>query len=356
MRHLAIVTFVFAFWVQMPLALQAVDQAKAEPPVGDRLKHVQRLSKIERDRLERNIQTFEGLGDDKKEHYRRLHEELVKDQKQGGTLSIILDAYTQWLHTLSPVQREQLRSESESGRKIALIRQFMEEHERQAKEEHDRLMKDEQNNVRGTTALPIAPATPDPRKGTNRRAIELTRNDLDAVMKVLLDDIPPDKRTADIESLPVDQYWKIVVESAKLKQDFTQWPDDALSKKILAKLRVPSVIWIVTSSNREESDRVIMVRLLLGGIVRQAREQVKKATDEQLRSTYEKLSNSDRDKVDAFDSPERKRIWLNERYLQQNGDESQKKFRECRKAVLELFAQLEVDPPPQLLPPPGSKR
>ncbi|HEY4261441.1 MAG TPA: hypothetical protein VGM98_14835, partial [Schlesneria sp.] len=93
----------------------------------ERHQQIVKMSQIERDRLQRNLNIFQQLSDDQQNHYRQLSDQLDENKKGGGNLSGLLQTYTVWLQTLTPGQRESLRSEADSSRKFAIVQKIKED-------------------------------------------------------------------------------------------------------------------------------------------------------------------------------------------------------------------------------------
>ena len=102
-------------------------KVSATNPLDDRYRQVEKLSELERDRLQRNIVEFRQLSPDQQAHYRDLHQKLEADKTSGGKLSNLLSEYTAWLTTLTPSQRDELSQELDPARKVAIVTRFKRE-------------------------------------------------------------------------------------------------------------------------------------------------------------------------------------------------------------------------------------
>jgi|GEM_PF-2789415 hypothetical protein len=320
--------------------------------LGEKVKHLERLSPVERDRLDRNIQSYRTLTSDQKAMYRQLYEELNKDRLQGGVLFNLLETYNQWLQTLSPTQRDQLQNESNEGRKIALIRQFMDEQDRQAKEEHDRLVKEEQEASRNSNNSNTINKSTNSESAFNIRQINpvrelrLDKRELEAVMRVIYDDLPADKRPKEFESVEPHEFPALIRESADLSINPEEWPSQPLLKKMSEKLPQKKVQIISTLAKWGFGEREIAVQIILGGVMRQAQETVIKPTENDRKATLEGLKPIERKNYDL--APDDKKIgFLNHKFLEKKGDASFLRMQETRQKVMELFEKLNVTPPPQ---------
>ncbi|MEZ5942872.1 MAG: hypothetical protein R3C18_15880 [Planctomycetaceae bacterium] len=91
------------------------------------------LSESDRARIvERNFETFTSLPEAERNAYISLHTRLVEDKKKTGHLSATLDTYSSWLRTLEPYQREELKQESDPGKRVELIKEFLHEQSEEA--------------------------------------------------------------------------------------------------------------------------------------------------------------------------------------------------------------------------------
>ncbi len=306
----------------------------------ERVDEIQRMSGVERDRLNRNIQEFAALSEVEKTHYRELHAKLVTDRVQnGGTMFSLLQTYSLWVHTLSPAQQHELQQETDLSKKLVLVRRFKEEQERQSRDERE---------PPNEPADPSKPdAGPDARQLIGMKAFALDKKDLDAVIKAILDDLPAGRKEADFEPPQLYQYPRIIEAHARWKENYAGWPDDELIKKMGAVVSPRTIRIVSTSAVRGETKRETIVRGILMGIVKQANDSTK-LSDEELESTRAKLPADEQEKIRKFDSKLREKEHLKRRYFELKGDDSYKRLQECRLKVVDLFERMQV-PLPDLL-------
>jgi hypothetical protein len=331
---------VVALWATLPCVLAEAPLTPSEGKV-----HLQNMSSVERDRFNRNVEMFQALNGDQKTQFRHLHDELTKDRLRGGVLINLLECYSQWLHTLSPVQREQLQQETDPGRKVALVRQFMDEQDRQLKEEHDRILKEEREEVRTIGDAAVQESASNMRQLNPFKILQLDRRDLEAVMKVIYDELPADKKIADFESISIYQYPSIVGESVKLKSDFATWPDPAMLKKMGGKLPQRKVKIISSLTKFGVPERETAVRLLLGGIMKHVQDAIVKPTEEDRLTALNGLKAAEKKTYESL-SEEKRTAYLNHKFLEKSGNESYGNSLNCRRELYDLFSQLKVEPPP----------
>ena len=116
------------------LAVWAPSRASAglsSAELAKRSQEVEQMTAIDRDRLQRNWKTFATLPENRKQHFRQLHQQLEDDRKTGGGQLIqTLQTYALWLQTLTPGQRADLRDAKDPAQKLELVKKFKEEQDR----------------------------------------------------------------------------------------------------------------------------------------------------------------------------------------------------------------------------------
>lgn len=98
--------------------------AEADERARQREENLARLSRLtapERDNLKRTLQEFRALPAPEKERLRALQKALQSDAHSGGRLNRVLEAYYDWLKTLSPGQRSDLRNEADPVRRAQQV-------------------------------------------------------------------------------------------------------------------------------------------------------------------------------------------------------------------------------------------
>jgi hypothetical protein len=145
-----------------PFPRSAHAQDDAEQVRELRRRQIEGLSEVERSRLERNFAEFKKMSEADREKLRQLDRELKQDDRDGGKLRQVMDEYCNWLGTISVSDREELRKTTDPKERVRLVREI-----RQKQESSTR------------------PEFYGPGRGGNPRWSGLSRKDLDAVMKVL---------------------------------------------------------------------------------------------------------------------------------------------------------------------------
>jgi hypothetical protein len=102
----------------------------ADPVANSREKNRQQIANMsatERARLKRNFDKFRALSADEQARLRRLDEALKADRREQGGLSQTMGAYVEWLGTLQPGEREDLRHETSPDRRVKLVADLVKE-------------------------------------------------------------------------------------------------------------------------------------------------------------------------------------------------------------------------------------
>ena len=178
------------------------------------------MSPYERAELEENYAKFRELPEAEREQYRRLHAELAGNSQ----LREILGDYQNWLRTLTPYQRLELRAETDWARRLEIVRRFRQE---QQSEQQRRRLEEQRPSMRPFVWFHGLP--------------RLEPDDLAAVMRVIQQSLPDSSIEQQVQgtSKPV-RYVRILTASLKqaIEQQNTspsnlQWPDPRTMDRIL---------------------------------------------------------------------------------------------------------------------------
>lgn len=216
-RSMAIASAMFG----MTIAAVAAPPATPSKTLHERHDQVMKMSQIERDHLTRNMAAFEQLSPERQDHYRQLTQQLADDKKSGGQLSTLLQTYSAWLGTLTPGQREQLRLETDSQRKLALVQRF--------KDEQYRQVESYATNTDSVDDGPRPFGVPKP----------MSQADLQNVLKVLVADLPENDRQRFSGQLRPEQAVEILRRSIQnAPKGPRSWPSEDLQESLVAALPV----------------------------------------------------------------------------------------------------------------------
>ncbi len=326
---------VLAIFGSLPQSLQAVDQQT----ITLRTDQLRKMSEIERGHLNRNIDEFRKLNDAEKQHYRQLHQELKHDASTGGSLTRLMQTYSLWVQTLTPTQQDELKKELVPAQKLALIRRFKEEQE-ESSETHE-----------SQVEAQAEPASEEPAQQFNlnynkREALWL--KDLRAVVAVLVDRLTAEKMRPEFSEPKLPDYLPIIHASVQAYGgDYREWPNEKLLQDMtgaISKDLMPQV-------NKQDYDtrRVMVIRMLLLGIMKQARDSVRYPTEEEKLQVLKDLKPDERERVLSLPS-DRVHGVLNKKWIQAKGGESWADFQkipEYHRQIDDLFGRLGVLPPPR---------
>ena len=102
------------------LALLLGAEQVENPEWRERWQRIAELSSLDKDRLKSNLLEFENLTEERRQQYREIHKSTTNDPE----LAQVLSDYFEWLKTLSPYQRTELREETDDQARLALVRSF----------------------------------------------------------------------------------------------------------------------------------------------------------------------------------------------------------------------------------------
>lgn len=192
-----------------------------------RQREIEALTTPERERLKRNDEAFRELSQDEQQRFREMHAK-INDKKNNSKLRETFEDYFRWLNTLNPQQRDDLRRETDPLKRIALVRNFVQQNEH----ETNRKILDQLASVTRNPMWRI----PLP---------HLNEADLRAVMELIEADVRasnPELSTqwdeGDFSTLEeAERYVVILKEALKIRmvafRDAATWPPRQLGQKLL---------------------------------------------------------------------------------------------------------------------------
>lgn len=312
-------------------------KVSATNPLDDRYRQVEKLSELERDRLQRNIVEFRQLSPDQQAHYRDLHQKLEADKTSGGKLSNLLSEYTAWLTTLTPSQRDELSQELDPARKVAIVTRF--------KREQDARYEAAPTE---TPAGPVGDSRPFFPRGLPPGTY-LLPPELSAVMKVIASEIGLERDKSNEEWL-LNYYLEVLRTSIQASLGGArEWPDQRLQQKIESAIE-----------RRELKDRLhrnldmrrqTIIHLIFGGIMHKALEETKAQypMPADLQQAFDSLDQREQERLTLLSKFERNRI-LEEKYFAGRKDDPRPRLRGLKEQLDRMLVTLGVPP---LQRPPG---
>ena len=326
--------------------LLAVDQQT----IAVRADQLRKMSEIERGHLNRNIEEFQKLSSEEKQHYRQLHDELKHDASTGGSLTRLMQTYSLWVQTLTPTQQDELKKELVPAQKLALIRRFKEEQVLGLSAKRTQLSK---------PAGPIPDESAQPFYWNYNRREALWLKDLKAVMTVLVDRLATEKMRPEFNDPRLPDYLPIIHASVQsYGGDYREWPNEKLLQDISSVLGKE----LLPQMNKQDfsTRRATVIRMLLLGIMKQARDSVRPTTEDERLQVLKDLKPEERERVLSL--PGDKAIgFLNKKHIQAKGGDSWAEFQkipEYHRQIEDLFVRLDVTPPPRFVQKPrkGNER
>lgn len=323
----------------MFFVLTCVVQAADPKPVSDGFQQVEKMSQLERDRLQRNLAEFQKLTAEQQAHYRDLHVKLEENKATGGSLSSLLQEYSAWLTTLTPNQRDDLNRETDPAKKLALVRRFKEEQEYRP-----------EPTPNDTSEEPIADMRRMRQGWGPLGGPLLSRSELAAVMQVIAKDAGRDREKPGDES--VMKYYRELLKTSieSTPGGPRDWPSPNLQQKIEQAIERQDLRRQLNF--RPEMKREMLAKLLLGSVMNLAFEELRSSlpNDTDLQKVLESLERDQRDEITRLPREEGNRR-LMMIYFKNKGDESPKRLNEFHRQMQQLFELLGV---PQRPPgPPG---
>ena len=318
-----------------PCVVRAADPK----PISDGFQQVEKMSDLERGRVQRNLAEFQKLTAEQQAHYRDLHVKLEENKTTGGSLSSLLQEYSAWLTTLTPSQRDDLNKETVPAKKLALVRQFKEAQEYRPEptpnEPHDAPLAD-LRNIR-QRMMPFGGPL-------------LSRPELAAVMKVIAKDAGLDSEKTDNGSAP--KYYRELLKGSieKTPGDPRDWPSPDLQRKIEQAVDRSDLRSLI--NRRPETKREMLIRVLLGSISNLAFEELKPSfpTEQDKQKVLESLDREERERITRMPREEGDRQ-LAMLHFKSRGDDVPKRMNEFLRQMQQLSTELGVPIRPPL--PPG---
>jgi hypothetical protein len=289
----------------------------------ERHQQIVKMSQIERDRLQRNLNIFQQLNPEQQSQYQQLSDQLDENKKGGGNLSSLLQTYAAWLQTLTPGQRESLRSEADSSRKFAIVQKIKEEQFRKFET--------------------VSSDLPDWDPSMQRQGRQsLTAPELTAVMKALVADLPEEQQVKIDSPVRPDQCAEVLRLSIARASDPDNWPSAAIQNQILDSLPPPLKTWMKRNPAMQRERTVGMLFMSVVHAYEDGRP--KWPNESELNRVLDSLDESERSRIEKEPSDERQHE-LQRRFFSQH----ERHRRELQHQLGQLMGDVGVHPPP---PPP----
>lgn len=301
--------------------------AEVKPPdnktLPERHQQIVKMSQIERDRLQRSQAVFQQLTPDQQSQYRQLGEQLDENRKGGGNLTSLMQTYTAWLQTLTPGQRESLRSEPDSARKLAIVQKI--------KEEQFRKIETISNN---------SPEWEPNVQHPFRQTLALAQ--LQKVLKAIVAELPEEQQIKIDKDLKPEQCLEILHQSARQTAEGPRhWPSAALQDQILNLLppRMKAVMRENPVTQRERIVQYVCVSVLHN--FEDGRPKFPVESD--LTQVLNSLDENERGRIEKL-QPEERRHELVQRYFGQHDRRSRELHGELGRFMAEVGVRAPAPP------------
>jgi len=170
----------------------------AGEPLDERRVEIQSLDTADQERLRRNYERFLGLDAAEQDRIRQLHQ-AIKSEPNADELLAVMERYSEWLKTLTPFVRAELK-DLPPDKRIERIREITEE-QKQRETERARYMN-----------APRAEAFKQAMKDPGSRL--LTADDVEGLFR-WIEEVAPKYKARFLESLPEDRRQQIGEELEK---------------------------------------------------------------------------------------------------------------------------------------------
>jgi hypothetical protein len=324
------VAMVALAWFSLPPRCAAyADLTSVE--IQQRSQDVQRMTAIERARLQRNWQTFQKLSAAEQQHYRELHRELQQDP---GQLKQLAATYSEWLQTLNPGQRVDLRQAKDPNQKLALVQKFKEEQDQQQEGrtlDEDSSTSNRDHWLRWSLGWILQHKRP------------LPPSKLKAAMESLAGRLSAEEQSRIAGHEKWVQYREILEGSAHAAGNATDWPNREQQEAIRDALKESDQI---RSSERftDEMRRNSIGRLIVGSLMADMLEDSKRfrPTENEFEQILQNLEDYERDELIRLPR------WkledeLSKKYYHQRSDQPFQQFMETKQKFLNFLFQFVKD-------------
>jgi hypothetical protein len=288
--------------------------------LSERHTQVVKMSTVERERLQRNLDEFKKLSPEKQEQYRQLNSELDEDRKRGGQLSSLMETYSAWLQTLTPSQREQLRQVTDSSAKLNLVQKFKEEQLRES------LTSVESPAMQADIWKP-------------RPFLTLNPQELHNILRILIGEFPEEDQKDIGRVNRLDQYPEILRRSIQQADNPREWPTEELRDKIISSLP-PRFKPHLTKSNQK---RELLLPLIFNSIYFQTMEELKSRlpNEKELQQVFTEMNSNEQSRLDLLPTNDR-RFVLSQRFFDKNPDRAPRREQEVYRSIHILVERLGI--------------
>ncbi len=292
---------------------------------------IEKMTPAQRTRLERNYKRFLNMSPREQQRYRELHRRL-QDDLDADQLRETMLRYRNWLKTLSPFQRQQLKETTGIADRLELVRQFKHEQEVHLRPEES--------------------------------APQLGRENLARLMTVIEEELPPSAVNRNqLAALPlVLRHLKVLAESMRgtssprrFRPNMRGWPESRLLEK-LSQAIPPEDDFLkrIESMKFDEDRRRVLVSNMFDELRREWQDFVasERPSPEALTAFREQLDPREREELNNLSRSERQRRLMNH-YIAKRRQDLLKDSPELRMLFSQMSPRVFQRPPRGPRPGPG---
>lgn len=253
------------------------------------------LSQRDRELVLRNWEQFRQLPPDQREAILKLHQDLEQDRGQGGRLRQVMETYGEWLKTLTPGQREDLRRQTDPTKRAALVRAL-----------RSQQVDDEHRQITATPTLDLNPFTWNTGPKINAPVI-LSREELDRFFNLLIADSPVKSL---IEQKPTLERFRDSLEfSLQQSNEQRRWLPANRVLEFAKEIANPKLDEILRGIDQATVRRLVLARVVLASIQAEVQRefQAKLPDDGKLQEFYESLDATTRNRLMELDFAQTRR-------------------------------------------------
>ncbi|VAX41730.1 hypothetical protein MNBD_PLANCTO02-2502 [hydrothermal vent metagenome] len=307
----------------LPLLLGAGDFS--QPDLNAHRKKIEAMSATEREQLKNKYKTFQQLPIETQQELRNIYQHIEKNRRSGGRLARVVDNYREWLGTLSPWQREEIRKHKNPTARIRIIQEL-------------KANKKKNLNQYSPDAYNLLRLNKHARQQMQSMTLTLSDDDLEAVMQVIQKkaDFSPSMVNEWKALPPARRYVNILIALLQKKGERKarfRWLGSQAITDLTEVIRDKDVKNEIQRIHNKETKRAIVDLLILKSILQQWQKTVRpsRPTEEQLANFYKSLSPDRREKLMEH-SPENVKRRLSFEYRMKN-DPAMREIMKLRKLM-----------------------
>lgn len=290
---------------------------------------IEAMTATDRAALQYKFNLYKSLSDADRQKYEVLHRALDEDARQSGNLRQVMGRYQQWLKTLDPFQRAELRKAADVNERMQLVRRYLEEQQTKPK-----------GTSSGGSPIPLPPAIARIIQGGGLR---VAPQDIEPPLALLADrlDIAPAKRL-ELQELPAHKRHAMVlataIDQSEKRDPQSRWPSELLARDLIESLPDPEVRRKMGTLPNNDARRDMLRFYLMRGVAAEWQVELEKRrpTEAQLLQFSSTLDQKLRDELAGMpkEDAERALLW---QYFSRNPGEHGDDLQQFRRLIQKVF-------------------